>query len=112
MSLDPTKTQAAADAVESLVRQGIPRVQAVASVQRAISRLWAEKPSYSGLGDAADDVLTNLKTAGEAAPIKAVRDAVTPWLFAMSLVGFGMGIMNTRRISMMFENWKKKRRTA
>jgi hypothetical protein len=113
MSLDPTKTQGASAAVDSLVQQGIPRTQAVSLVQKAIARMWAEKnASRSGLGDTADAVLTDLKNAGEAAPIKAVRDAITPWLFVFSIVGFGMGLMNTRRISLMFSNWKKKRRMA
>lgn len=112
MSLDPSKAEAATAAVESLVAQGVPRAQAVPLVHRAIARMWAEKPSRSGLGDTADAVLTDLKTAGDAAPIKAVREAITPWLWVFSVVGFGMGLMNTRRISLMFENWKKKRRTA
>ena len=113
MSLDPMKAQAATAAVDQLVQRGVPRGQAISLVQRAIARMWAEQAaSRSGLGDTADAVLTELKTAGDAAPIKAVRDAVTPWLFAFSLVSFGLGLMNTRRISLMFENWKKKRKPA
>jgi hypothetical protein len=109
MALDQSKAKAAAAAVDGLVQQGVPRDQAVVLVHRAIARIWAGRPS-SGLGDEADAILTTIKNAGEASPIAAVREAVTPWLFATSLIGFAMGLMNTRRISLMFSKWKEKRR--
>jgi len=114
--IDQQKARAAATMVNDLVKRGVPRGQAVALVHRAIARIWASRPpvARTGMGDEVDQMLMTMKSAGESAPVKAVREAITPWLWVTSLVGFGMGLMNTRRISLMFTNWKnkKKARTA
>lgn len=47
--------------------------------------------------------------AAEAAPIKAVREAVSPWLWVLSVAGFGMALVNTRRIATMFKDWKRRK---
>lgn len=41
-------------------------------------------------------------------PIKAAREMVSPWLWVTSLVGFGLAILNTRRIARMYTTWRKK----
>jgi hypothetical protein len=109
MSLDPEKSKGAALAVEGLVRRGVPRDRAVTLVHRAIARMWADQPG-SGLGAEVDTVLATMKTAGESAPVAAVRSAITPWLWAFSVISFGMSVVNARRIGMMFKKWKDKRR--
>jgi hypothetical protein len=50
------------------------------------------------------------KAAAAIAPIKAVREAVTPWLWVTSLIGFGMGLLNSRRIAKMYSDWRRKQR--
>jgi hypothetical protein len=42
-----------------------------------------------------------LNTAADAPLIKEAREAVSPWLWVMSVAGFGMALMNTRRIARM-----------
>lgn len=60
--------------------------------------------------------LAKLKEASELAPIKAIREAVSPWLWVTSVVGFGLALLNTRRIARMYSGWREKssvkRRTA
>lgn len=68
--------------------------------------LYAPRPS--GVG-AAEDVLSTVKAAADAGPLKGIREAVSPWLWVTSVIGFGMGLLNTRRISMMFKNWRRKK---
>ena len=63
-----------------------------------------------GMGqDAGEDVLARL-AAVEA--IKAAREMVSPWLWVTSLVGFGLAILNTRRIARMYKGWRGKRASA
>jgi len=64
-------------------------------------------PLYTGIGQA--EPLAAVARAAEAAPIKAVREAVSPWLWVLSVVGFGMTLLNTRRIAAMFRRWKGRR---
>jgi len=45
-------------------------------------------------------------------PIKAAREMVSPWLWVTSLIGFGLAILNTRRIAKMYKNWRAKRAKA
>ena len=65
--------------------------------------------SPSGVG-ATEDVLSTVQAAADAGPLKQIREAVSPWLWVTSVIGFGMGLLNTRRISMMFKNWRSKGR--
>jgi hypothetical protein len=87
--------------------QGVPIREACRMACRATTRALGRAPG-SGLG--ADEVLTALKDVGEAEPIKALREAVSPWLWVSSLVGLGMGVINYRRIGRMFGSWKKAKR--
>ena len=48
------------------------------------------------------------QAAAALAPIKAVREAITPWLWVTSLIGFGLGLLNTRRIAKMYTDWRRK----
>lgn len=43
------------------------------------------------------------------AAIEQVRQAVSPWLWVFSLVGFGMAVVNSRRIAKMYGSWKRAR---
>lgn len=63
----------------------------------------------SGMGD---DPLDTLKSASEIEAIKKAREAVSPWLWVFSLTGFGMALLNTRRIAKMYGDWSMRRRKA
>jgi hypothetical protein len=39
--------------------------------------------------------------------VKTAQKTISPWLWVFSVVGFGMALMNTHRISKMFGSWKK-----
>lgn len=67
--------------------RGIPMKQACALACRAVMRTLGRPPG-SGLGQEEVGTLTRLKTAGEAAPVKAVREAVSPWLWVLSIASF------------------------
>ncbi len=82
----------------ALRQRGTPRGEACRIVSRAIARVKSSAPSSGGVGQP-----EILKSAAEAAPVKAVREAVSPWLWVLSVVGFGLTILNTRRIARMFK---------
>lgn len=48
-------------------------------------------------------VTTALKDASELEPVKAVREAVSPWLWIFSIISFGMAMLNTKRIARMYK---------
>ena len=68
--------------------RGIPMKQACALACRAVMRTLGRPPG-SGLGQA--EVLATMKSTGESAQIKAVREAVSPWLWVLSVAGFIKG---------------------
>lgn len=84
---------------------GIPHRQACMMASRAILRVLGRPPG-AGMGQAT----AALARAAELAPIKATREAVTPWLWVLSVFGFGMAILNTRRIGKMFKGWRAKQK--
>ena len=73
--------------------QGIPMKQACKLAARATFRTLG-RPGKGGLGQ-----LEPLKAAAADPQVTAIREAVTPWLWIFSLFGFGMSLLNTRRIS-------------
>lgn len=73
--------------------------------QRVVKKRLEEWGSRHGMGQ--DSILTQ---AAQFEPIKEVREAVSPWLWVLSLTGFGMTVLNTRRIARMFKGWRGKRR--
>jgi hypothetical protein len=40
--------------------------------------------------------------------LETVKAAVSPWLWVFSLVGFGMAVLNTKRIAKMYRGWRRK----
>lgn len=75
------------------------------------SKPWGAPLYVSGVGDDGD-IFSQVKSAAEMAPIKAVREAISPWLWVTSVVGFGMGLLNTRRIGIMFRKHLSGRKRA
>lgn len=69
---------------------------------------WACPPGRlplegAGLGeDAPPAILSDMAKVGNDPLIAAIRNAVSPWLWVTSLIGFGMGLLNTRRIATMY----------
>lgn len=88
----------ATERAQAYCRRGMPH-------QEAIDRAVYDVLSPAGLGQV--DLLTE---AAQAEPIKAVRETISPWLWILSVVGFGLAIVNTRRISKIYGSWKSGRK--
>ena len=67
-----------------------------------------------GVEDARREVIANglgqppeiLSKVAEAAPVKSIREAISPWLWALSVIGFGLAILNASRIAKMYGSWR------
>jgi hypothetical protein len=99
------------ECAEKLMARGIPREQALQMASdMAIQAVQKKYPN--GLGqvdvDPIDQFAEKSQAAAAIAPIKAVREAITPWLWVTSLIGFGLGLLNTRRIAKMYSDWRRK----
>jgi hypothetical protein len=66
--------------------RGIPMNQACALACRAVIRTLRH-PSGFGLGQD-EGPLARIKQAGEVPQVKAVREAVSPWLWVLSIASF------------------------
>jgi hypothetical protein len=75
-----------------------------ALVSAATERVLA-RSLPSGMGQE-DDILAKVSTAGDIEAIKSIREAVSPWLWLVSITGAIMAFMNTRRVSEMYGRWK------
>lgn len=60
----------------------------------------------AGMGQ--EDPENILMRAADISAIKTARETVSPWLWVLSVIGFGMTLLNTRRIARMFKGWKAK----
>jgi hypothetical protein len=53
------------------------------------------------------------RASGVPAPsvVLKAQAVISPWLWIFSIVGFGMALINTRRISKIYGGWKAARRS-
>jgi hypothetical protein len=105
-------------AVEKLMARGVPREKAIEIATEMAVRAVKEKyPGLQGMGDIPvnpqplDTLAQESQSAANIAVIKTVRDAVSPWLWVTSLIGFGFSILNRRQIAKMYGDWRKKKGT-
>lgn len=89
--------------VDRLVEMGVDPKVAARKVWEASDRVLAAA-QRSGIG--AFEPVEAIRKAAEAEPVKRVRETVSPWLWVLSIIGFGLGLLNTRRIARMFKDWK------
>lgn len=94
---------AAMEAARLVRERGIPPSVAV----RIASDAAVEIRRQRGLGAVTDIV----KDVAEAAPVKEVRELVSPWLWVLSVISFGMAVTNYQRVSRMYGKWKRGGRT-
>jgi hypothetical protein len=100
----------ARDEANRLIAQGMPKQQAVDIACRALCDLVKERSS--GLGQEPLTFLTPEKPTITPEPVKKVHEAISPWLWIFSVVGFGMAILNTHRIARIYGGWRESRRAV
>jgi len=94
--------EAAAREAARLVRErGLPPSVAVKIAADAAVEIRRGR----GLGAVTDVV----KDVAESAPVKEARELVSPWLWVLSLVSFGMAVTNYQRVGRMYSKWKRGR---
>jgi len=106
-------------AARQYMRLGVPRERAIAlgtEMAMKAAKVYEETGEFmlpsDGLGASEmDAIAAQSQAAADLAPIKAVREAISPWLWVTSLIGFGMGLLNSNRIAKMYSDWRKKKGT-
>lgn len=97
------------DLAAKLIRRGVPPDQAVEiASQKAIEAVMTKYPDGLGQADVQqiDVFARRAKEAAEAAPVKTIREAVTPWLWVLSLISFAFSIANRKQIAEMYGKWR------
>lgn len=94
--------EVARDEANRHIAAGVPKDRAIRIAAHALCDLVNERDS--GLGQVGPAAA--LTQAAEAAPVKAIREAVSPWLWVVSLFGFGLALLNTQRISKIYGGWR------
>lgn len=96
MNLDAVAEYAANEAT-LLIQQGMSREDAIAVVSEAIIEVLQPE----GLGQAFAERIAKVET------IEKAKEFISPWLWVFSIVGFGLALLNTRRVSLMFRKFRK-----
>src|SRR5262245_50276802 len=99
--------EAAALAAARLVRErGLP--PSVAAQVAADAAVEFHLRRRRGLGAVTDAI----KSAADIEPIKEARELVSPWLWVLSVISFGMAVTNYQRVSTMFRKWKRGKKAS
>lgn len=72
----------------------IPKERAI----KIATQCYLRKKANSGMGQT--EVMEHIAKA---------KEQISPWLWVFSIAGFGMALLNTKRVSKMFKTWKKGR---
>lgn len=108
MELTKEQCEAVRQVADGLVRRGHPKGEAVRMACLAASRV-ASRPAGMGQEE------PKLVLASEEGPngiVAEVRSKVSPWLWVLSVAGFVMTLVNSRRITKMFGEWRRRRKPA
>ncbi len=105
-----------AEAVRRLVARGVPREKAIEiATEYAVRCVRQKYPNYEGMGEIPvnpqpfESLAQESQAAANIGVIKTIREAVSPWLWVTSVIGFVFGIMNRRQIARMYGDWRKKK---
>lgn len=96
---------AASKEADTLIADGMPRQQATRIATDALADVVRSRNAEHvamglyGLGDT-----VNIPDAPEV--VKEIQQKISPWLWVFSVLGFGMAVMNTRRISKIYGGWR------
>jgi hypothetical protein len=109
VQLTAAQCKVVTDIANDLIRRGVPRDEAIRQACIAAGRVL----SRSGMGEAAPEPKLILNAQdGPNGIIAEVRANVSPWLWVLSVVSFGMALVNAKKISKMFGDWKRRRQPA
>lgn len=115
------------EVVRRLVARGVPREKAIEIATECAARMVRQKyPNYEGMGaiptsptpaapapmvnpTPLDSLAQSSQNAANIGVVKTIRDAVSPWLWVTSVIGFVFGVMNRRQIARMYGDWRKKK---
>jgi len=111
--LSERQLQAARRVTEMVRRRGYHPLAARNFVIDAIKRARDVKDGMGqDLFEEGEPEKNILQRVSELESVKMVRESISPWLWVTSVVGFGMALMNSRRIALMFGKWRAKQPKA
>lgn len=105
MQLTAGQCEAARQVANDLIRRGVPKGEAIRRACLAAANV-ARRPA--GMGQEPKLVLSSEE--GPSGIVAEVRSKVSPWLWVLSIAGFGLTVINSRRITKMFGDWKRRKR--
>lgn len=100
-----TLDYAARRAVQLCGERGITLDEATQAVALALANV------ESGLGVEPTSNLFAAEQKLDTSPssaIKAIGQSVSPWLWVVSLISFGMALLNTHRVTRLYKKWNIK----
>ncbi|MFO0701770.1 MAG: hypothetical protein U0236_21325 [Nitrospira sp.] len=98
----------ASQEADALIASGMPKQEAVRVSTEALAdlvRAHGGIEKFHGLGQAID-----IPDAPEI--VKQVQQKISPWLWVLSVFGFGMALLNTHRISKIYGGWRAGKRAV
>lgn len=110
MQLTAEQTRVVQQVASELIARGVPKGDAVRAAVYAAGRVLMKRSA--GLGAPAEPTLILNAEEGPNGIIAEVKATVSPWLWVLSVVSFGMALVNARKISKMFGDWKSRRKPA
>lgn len=96
----------ASQEADALIASGMPKKEAVRVATEALADLVRARggiESFHGLGQTVD-----IPDAPDI--VKQVQQKISPWLWLVSLTGFGLALLNTSRISKIYGGWRAGRK--
>lgn len=110
MQLTAEQCEVVCRAANGLIAQGYSKEEAVRIACLAAGRVLQKKAAGMG-APAAPTIILNAED-GPNGIIAEVKAQVSPWLWVLSVVSFGMALANARKIQKMFGEWKRRRQPA
>ena len=113
--IKPGIGQVISEVAQDFRRRGHNPQAVKAAVLRA---LHTTRQRQAGLG-AGEDIFAPdipernvLQKVADISAVKTARETISPWLWVLSLVSFSMAMVNSRRIAVMFSNFRRRKEKA
>jgi hypothetical protein len=111
MQLTPEQCEAVQAVANGLISKGYSKEEAIRIACLSAGRVLQNKAAGMGATTEPPNLVLDSKD-GPNGIIAEVRANVSPWLWILSVVSFGMALVNAKRISKMFGDWKRRRKPA